>query len=412
MARRPLEIGKFGKVKLTPHRKMAGGKPVRIVVEPGSPDPRGKTVTWRARATIRDFDGLNRSVEIWGPAKEVLERALVDILNKRIARTSDGLTRESTVVALADAYLRELDNQLATGKIKPATRAKFGTVVRLHILPGLGNYRLREVKYSTLKTHIEMIGKTIGPDTGKSTRSVLNAMMNLAVFNEIYQVSPMPAKVSLELKEKAPRALTKTEERALLDVLEHDPDSKAHGLTMMVRVMLMTGIRIGEACALRWSRVDLVKGTIYIDSTMTRVKGEGLLIQEMPKTSRSYRNVTLPARITQELREHKARQEQLLAQYRRKNDNDVVFLSYYQHMRDPSNTQQELKRRYEAAKLQDISTHIFRKTVATKLHLAQVPDSEIANQMGHTSISTTRRYYIGRSMTAAETNAQHLDLED
>jgi integrase len=48
----------------------------------------------------------------------------------------------------------------------------------------------------------------------------------------------------------------------------------------LVRFLLGTGCRIGEALALTWPNVDLERHLINIDSTLIRVKGQGLLIKD------------------------------------------------------------------------------------------------------------------------------------
>ena len=47
--------------------------------------------------------------------------------------------------------------------------------------------------------------------------------------------------------------------------------------------LLGTGCRIGEALALTWPHVDLERHLAYVESTLIRVKGQGLLIKR-PKT--------------------------------------------------------------------------------------------------------------------------------
>jgi integrase len=47
--------------------------------------------------------------------------------------------------------------------------------------------------------------------------------------------------------------------------------------------MLGTGLRIGEACAVRPTDLDLEKGTLTVAGTVTRDPLLGLLIQERPR---------------------------------------------------------------------------------------------------------------------------------
>jgi len=60
----------------------------------------------------------------------------------------------------------------------------------------------------------------------------------------------------------------------------------------LVDFMLGTGLRIGEACAVRTGKnadgqplLDREAGTLEVNATLVRVRGEGLRIQERPKSA-------------------------------------------------------------------------------------------------------------------------------
>ena len=74
----------------------------------------------------------------------------------------------------------------------------------------------------------------------------------------------------------------------------------------LVRFLLGTGCRIGEALALIWPNVDLERHLINIDSTLIRVKGQGLLIKR-PKTKSSIRVLRVPLWLVEILRDRRAR---------------------------------------------------------------------------------------------------------
>lgn len=84
---------------------------------------------------------------------------------------------------------------------------------------------------------------------------------------------------------------------------------------------LSTGMRPEEYLALKWSDIDLSKGTATVQRTLQRRKGGGWYYGE-PKTSRSRRTIPLPASLVRSLIEHKRQQ----AEARLK-----VGASYQQH---------------------------------------------------------------------------------
>lgn len=60
-------------------------------------------------------------------------------------------------------------------------------------------------------------------------------------------------------------------------------------------MMLATGKRIGETCAITWNALDLDAGTVEIRGTVIRVKGQGLWIKPKPKSRAGYRKLRLPS---------------------------------------------------------------------------------------------------------------------
>jgi integrase len=74
----------------------------------------------------------------------------------------------------------------------------------------------------------------------------------------------------------------------------------------LLRLLVATSLRRGEALALRWSRVDLSNGLVRVRGTLSRVNGH-LVISE-PKTERSRRDVPLSPATMALLRSVKASQ--------------------------------------------------------------------------------------------------------
>jgi integrase len=107
------------------------------------------------------------------------------------------------------------------------------------------------------------------------------------------------------------RALTAEERRAWLAQLELDPKAVQDDLPDLTRFMLATGVRIGKALALYWEDVHLpaesTVGTVRIDSTLVRIKGEGWcgrIRRRLPPSARclSRRERDAPGATTHRLR--------------------------------------------------------------------------------------------------------------
>ena len=71
-------------------------------------------------------------------------------------------------------------------------------------------------------------------------------------------------------------------------------------------VMFFSGIRIAEASALKWKRVDFVNSIIKIRRNLVRLKG-GEIVYKRPKTDSSIRDVKVPGFVIEALREQRKR---------------------------------------------------------------------------------------------------------
>jgi len=68
--------------------------------------------------------------------------------------------------------------------------------------------------------------------------------------------------------------------------------------------MFFSGIRIAEASALKWKRVDLSKGVKKVRRNLVRLKG-GKIVYKKPKTDSSIRDVKVPKFVVKALQEQR-----------------------------------------------------------------------------------------------------------
>ena len=199
--------------------------------------------------------------------------------------------------------------------------------------------------------------------------------------------------------------------------------------------MLATGCRIGEALALRYGTngdgrpiLDLDARTWEVNATVVRVPGAGLTIQPRPKTDAGWRVIALPDFAVRMLEDRRTRSLRLAGR-------DVVFPPPLTGaLRDPSNVSGDLRQLLDSfecetctgtgSQLNDdgslkmgvagrrvpceegpwswVTSHTFRKTVATRLDEAGLTPRQVADQLGHANPSMTLDVYFGRQVVSAE----------
>ena len=259
----------------------------------------------RAQVSFRDFDGRRRSVTRYGRTKAEAERRLRAALRDRDSGLDEGDSADSRLATVAAAWLAEVeDSDLTVG-----TKRLYRFVVQSYVMPGVGQLRLREITVPTVDRLLTAVRTSHGPGAAKSTRSVLSGILTEAVRRGALPTNPVREAGSRRghrRPAKGPRALTVEEGRQLCERLATDAEAVRLDLPDLVEFMLGTGVRIGEACAVRWSAVDLDAATVRIDATLIRAPGRGLEIQDFPKTTAGRRTIALPAFVVDLLERRRA----------------------------------------------------------------------------------------------------------
>jgi integrase len=195
---------------------------------------------------------------------------------------------------------------------------------------------------------------------------------------------------------------------ALRKALRSDEKSVEWDLPDLVDFLASTGCRIGEAMAIRASRLDLEAEvpTCRIDGTVVRLKGKGVTIQEVPKSQSGERTIPLSPYIADLLR------SRLKNGKARPYKGDVLlFPSPMGHLRDGSNTSNRLKEALKRAgdQFDGITPHTFRRYVLTTLDASGFSARQAADLAGHANVSMTQNVYFERGGVHAKM-ASVLDL--
>jgi integrase len=345
----------------------------------------------RARARFRDFDGSIRYVVRHGTSKTAAQNALKLAMSKRTEDAYGGeLTSSAKVSVAAKLWLAEVDGSSRSG----ATKDLYRYVVERYIEDGLGALQLRELTVPRVDRFLKALIAANGPGAAKSCKSVLSSMLGMGVRHGALAANPVREVAKIpQPRKKAPRALTPDEAANLISQARSHRPTAHLDLADLIEFMLGTGVRLGEALALRPAVVDLGAGVIEIKATAIRAKGAGVQIQEWAKTAAGWRVIAIPPHLIDLLQRRRA--DETLAQH-------VVFPSPLGRLRDVSNTTADLRRLLDGLGYHWVSSHTFRKTVATRLDQAGLTARQIADHLGHANPSLTQDVYMGRHVATAD----------
>jgi integrase len=340
-----------------------------------------------ASVYFRNAQGVRKRIEATGDSKASARRRLFATLGEAMAAGGPGYSPRSTFADVAADWLESLDELVAAGRRSPRTVALYRHALARHVLPGLGGLRLSELTSARMDRFIRDRRRAAGYSVAKLCRSVTSGICAFAVRRDAMRHNPVRDVEALERPStQEARALTDEECRGWLMILDGSELARQADLPDLVRFLLGTGCRIGEALALTWPNVDLERHLINIDSTLVRVKGQGLLIKR-PKTKSSIRVLRVPLWLVEILRERRARDPE---------SQGAVFPDSVGGHRDPNNVERDHRRVRRGTPVEWVVPHTYRKTVATMLDRQGLSARTIADQLGHARISMTQDVYMGR----------------
>ena len=272
---------------------------------------------------------------------------------------------------------------------KPSTVANYTTIANSHLKPEFGRIRIDKLTQTDVQ---RLIGKKIraklAPRSVRLIHHVLRCSLNVAVAHKM--IAANPAKnVVLPRIEHAEMATISAEEVYRLqtvDLFDSEP------LFPCFLLMLYTGLRRGEALALRWSDIDLNRGTLTVQREIVKI--EGGTIYQSPKTKNSNRLVPFGDALKSILTAHQQRQEEISENTKGYNKKlNLVFAredgnSYY-----PDSLRKILHRILKKAGIGNVRIHDLRHTCATLLMLSGVHPKVVQEILGHGNINVTLGIY-------------------
>jgi integrase len=156
---------------------------------------------------------------------------------------------------------------------------------------------------------------------------------------------------------------------------------------------LTLGLRRGETLGLRWSDIDLEKGTLQVCHSLERVKGEGLRLSE-PKSDRAKRVLRIPQICLIALQKQKLVQDQERAWAGSKWHHDgFVFTTRLGTPMHPDEISHLFQKVLTDAGLPSVRFHDLRHSCATLLLSLGVPAKLVQETLGHSSYQLTMDTY-------------------
>lgn len=158
-------------------------------------------------------------------------------------------------------------------RIKPTSREKYRILLDLHIVPNLGTRRIIDItRPDILRFHRKLAGKA---STANYSVAILSKLMGWAEEHGYRPEQSNPCRAIKKFPEaKRQRYLTREEFARLGRVLaqiEEDGTENPFVLAA-IKLLLLTGARLGEILTLQWSYVDIERGFLLLPDSKTGQK--------------------------------------------------------------------------------------------------------------------------------------------
>ncbi len=274
--------------------------------------------------------------------------------------------------------------------------------VHNYILPALGSYKLDKINVVLLQDLVNKWARNANTalissgkrEKGKTKdyKAILNfvkRILDYAIQLGVIENNPAKQVIPPKLKTRTSQKIKyfdNDELKKFLNYLDNLPFSIANKRSStLYKLLLSTGLRVGEAMALSWSDIDFNNKCIIISKTLIQQSNK---IQDSTKTKESNRSVFLDDNTIQILKEWKKIQNNGTIAFH----NSLVF-SYLQKMRCYEVERQQLLKHFKKAGVPNIGFHGFRHTHASLLMNNDVNPKEIQHRLGHADYSITMNTY-------------------
>lgn len=290
--------------------------------------------------------------------------------------------------------------------VKESTFATTKRIVNEHVVKELGNIYLDKLSVIQCQKAVDKWFRD-APGTYKKYIFYTSDAIEYAIKLEIIDKKPMKNVVRPKVKNVHKEFTNFYSKEELQRFLQYAKSYNQKAYTFF-RLLAYTGLRRGEALALKWSDIDFKENVVSVKRTLTKGLGNKVIVQT-PKTSSSYRKVAIDRNTASVLKEWKQeqRKQQIVINI---NQDQVIFNRGKESIPLSDgcivNWNNIISKQ---AKLKRITIHGFRHTNASLLFEAGVSMKDVQTRLGHKSVKTTMDIYTHVSKQHQNKAVEKLD---
>jgi integrase len=340
---------------------------------------------WEARVTVGvDSRGRQRRRSVYGNSRAEVAEELTRAQTDRI----EGILIEPRTLRLGK-YLETWLEAVSRRRTRETTHREYGRLVG-HIRRHLGTVALAKIG----SLHLEALQSALEREkVGARTRQAVHRLLHLALRDAQRRGLVRVNAANVATAPRAPRAPVRVLDAADLHKLLAAATTSRIG--PLVELLAGTGLRIGEALALRWKDLDLASRRVCVERgqvELTTTDRDGnkttrILFTE-PKSAASRRTLGLPGSVVAALEAYRAKLKATPHPQR------LVFTdSRGGPWRRSNLMRREWHPLLETAGLTRMGFHVLRHSHASALLAAGLNPRAIAARLGHSRPSLVLDVY-------------------
>ena len=293
----------------------------------------------------------------------------------------------------------------AKPQIKESTYVKYVNLLNTYICPYFGNSPINDINFEYIESFSNQMltngGKSSKGLSAKTVNDCLVLIRTILVYATNHGCNPQcnGKGISVRKPTKELRVLSINDQKTLFTYLSSNLDNKNLG----VLLSLLTGLRIGEICALKWEDISIAEKTVHVHSTMQRIqiveateaKAKTKISITTPKSSCSIRTIPLSDEIIGILEQFEKQAGFVLT------GNDGAYI-------EPRSMHNHFKRICKSAGINPVNFHVLRHTFATRCVELGFDVKSLSEILGHANVSITLNRYVHPSMALKRANMEKL----
>lgn len=351
---------------------------------------------WEVRVTIGiDFStGEPKRISRYASTQEEAVKLLHELsyLRDTSPKNFESVTLGEWLTFCLEVYMKN--------SLKQSTYLGYESYIRVHLKPALGDIQLRDLSSRLLQQYYNYKAETEGlsPKTITNINLFLHKALSYAV-TEGYIPSNPAASINLSRGNKPQiEILTRDEQAQLIRA------SYQHRYGVFIRLVLFTGLRLGELLGLRWEDLDMKANLLHIRRTLNRLNkvkkptapGEKRteIVIQTPKSQNSIRSIPLLPAVVQDLMNWRGvqRNDQIMAQDQYQ-DSGMIVTNPFGGFIEPRTFKDQYDQILTLAGLRHFTFHALRHTFASRAMEQGMDAKTLSILLGHASVSFTMDTY-------------------